>query len=138
MGLETLHPLFVHFPIALLSVGLVFDLLYCFLKNEDFEIVASWNLFLGFFSLLPTMLTGFFSDLEYGHMESPFPIIETHGSLQILSCLLFLFLFIWKMKEKCRLPKQGKNRFVFLLIEIIAVLILFYGSHLGAVLGGLV
>ena len=35
--LETIHPLLVHFPIALFSTGLFFDVLARLLDNEEFE-----------------------------------------------------------------------------------------------------
>ena len=39
MELTEVHPLFVHFPIALLSVGYFFDVLYVVFKKTELEIL---------------------------------------------------------------------------------------------------
>ena len=104
MELTEVHPLFVHFPIALLSVGYFFDVLYVVFKKTELESAGWWNLFLGIISSFVTIVTGFVADWEYGHFESPFPVFDTHGSIQLLSVFLFSGLFVWRWKMDKKYP----------------------------------
>jgi hypothetical protein len=68
-------------------------------------------------------------------MTLPFPFFETHGALQIASCLIFFGLFMFRFKNGQQLP-EGNLRSVYLLVASVAVGLLFYGAHLGALLSG--
>jgi hypothetical protein len=67
-------------------------------------------------------------------MDDPFPVHTTHGSLQITMAILFLGLFVWRVKNKFELPKEP---FVYLYLAINGLVVagLTYGSHMGAILG---
>lgn len=65
--LSHIHPMLVHFPIALTAVGFLFEFLYLFFKNEVWLIKAGyWLLLLGTLSALVTWLSGvlFTADME--------------------------------------------------------------------------
>ena len=126
----------VHFPIALLSVGYFFDILSVVFKKAEFESVGWWNLCLGMVSSLFTILTGFISDWEYGHFENPFPVFDTHGSTQLLSVLLFTIMIVWRWRLYKKIPKPLNKTIAYFTLGACAVGLLFYGSHLGAVLAG--
>ena len=136
MEITDLHPLIVHFPIALLSVGYLFDSLSLPLKKRGLEIAGWWNLFFGFIASSFSVLSGFIADWNYGHFESPFPVLKTQGSIQIISTLLFAVMFILRLKFKKKLPDPGWVLVLYFFLGALAVFFLFYGSHLGAVLAG--
>jgi len=106
------------------------------LKKRGLEIAGWWNLFLGLLASSFSVLSGFIADWNYGHFESPFPVFNTHGSLQIISILLFVIVFVLRLKFKKKLPNTGWVLVLYFLIGGLAVVFLFYGSHLGAVLAG--
>ena len=133
--LEELHPLLIHFPIALLSVGVLCDYLGTFFKKESLLNAGWWCLLFGFLSTIFTIITGFLADELYGHMGEPFPLFETHGSLQIFSSLIFAGLIIWRVKNKSELPEKPLL-YLFLGIAAVGVMTLFYGGFLGAELAG--
>ncbi len=133
--LDNIHPLFVHFPIALFATGYLFDLLGYFLKQKKFLVVGWYNLALGVLAVPFTVATGFLTDTQYGHMQEPFPIYSSHGSLMILAGLMFIGLFARRFKHQPELPGKENLKLFYLIAQGLALVIIFFSSHLGAVLG---
>ena len=128
-----LHLLVIHFPIALLSIAVLFDFLFYFTKKEDLVGASWWTMFFGVISSFVAVITGFVSDSLYEHLFSTFPLWENHGIVQIVSFLLFILLFYMKIYHS-KIIKHYPV--MYLVISGVFVLILFYGAHLGAVLSG--
>ena len=128
-----LHLLVIHFPIALLSIAVLFDFLFYFTKKEDLVGASWWTMFFGVISCFVAVITGFVSDSLYEHLFSTFPLWENHGIVQIVSFLLFILLFYMKIYHS-KIIKHYPV--MYLVISGVFVLILFYGAHLGAVLSG--
>ena len=132
-SLDHIHNQLIHFPIGLLSASVFFDTFGIISKSQKLHIVSWYTLLLGTISAFASVLTGFIEDQIYGHMSDPFPLFETHGSLQIFSVISFSALCMWRYiqgQPEKELPKG------YIMIGILAVLIMFYGSHLGAELAG--
>ncbi len=137
MTIDEIHPLFVHFPIALLSVGILFDYLALIFPSKSLVHAGWWNLVFGLVSAAATIITGFIADNVVGHMEeSPLDIFQTHGSTQLLATTLFLVLFIWRKRLKGALPEEKKAKVLYYFLGVVAVVILFWGGDLGARLAG--
>lgn len=137
MTIDEIHPLLVHFPIALLSVGILFDYLALVFPKETLVHAGWWNLVIGLVSAAVTIITGFIADNVVGHMEeSPLDIFHTHGSTQLLATTLFLVLFIWRKRLQGALPEQKNAKILYYFLGAVAVGILFYGGDLGAGLAG--
>ena len=128
-----LHLLVIHFPIALLSIAVLFDFLFYFTRKEDLIGASWWTMFFGVISCFVAVVTGFVSDSLYEHLFSTFPLWENHGMVQIVSFLLFILLFYMKIYHS-KIIKHYPV--MYLVISGVFVLILFYGAHLGAVLSG--
>ena len=127
------HLLVIHFPIALLSIAVLFDFLFYFTEKVDLAGASWWTMFFGIISCFVAVITGFVSDSLYEHLFDTWPLWENHGMVQILSFLLFVLLFYIKVYH----PKTIKHYpITYLIISGLFVLILFYGAHLGAVLSG--
>ena len=127
------HLLVIHFPIALLSIAVLFDFLFYFTRKEDLVGASWWTMFFGVISCFVAVITGFVSDSLYEHLFSTFPLWENHGMVQIVSFLLFILLFYMKIYHS-KIIKHYPV--MYLVISGVFVLILFYGAHLGAVLSG--
>ena len=121
---EVYHFLFLHFPIGLLVTGYIFNIFKFILKDGKFDEFISWIMGMGIIFGIFSIITGFITDWDMGHMDTPFPIFSTHGSLMILCISFFCILFYLKFKKI--------NAKVFLLLHTIATLLLMYGAHLGA------
>ena len=138
MSFDEIHPLIIHFPIALLSAGFLCDFLSYLLKKKSLEFAGWWNLILGMVSALCAIVTGLIADYgsKPGLMEEPFPVHTNHGSLQILASCIFVVLLFWRGRLQGTLPKKPKMILLYLSVSGIAVTTLFYGAHLGAVFSG--
>ena len=138
MSFDEIHPLIIHFPIALLSTGFLFDFLSYLLKKKSLELAGWWNLILGMVSALCAIVTGLIVDCgsKPSLMDEPFPLYTNHGSLQILASCVFMVLLLWRGRLQGMLPSKSKMILLYLSVSGIAVSILFYGSHLGAVFSG--
>ena len=129
------HPLFIHFPIALLSSAILFDFFYIFSKQNDLAQIGWWVLLLGLISAAAGIATGLWDDTLIGHLGSVSPLWVNHGWIQIFSCTLFLSLFIWRTKMPTVLI-HTKLKWIYIGSGGFAIGILFYGGHLGAKLAG--
>ena len=138
MSFDEIHPLIIHFPIALLSAGFLFDFSSYLLKKKSLEFAGWWNLILGMVSALCAIVTGLIADYgsKPGLMEEPFPVHTNHGSLQIFASCIFVVLLFWRGRLQGTLPKKPKMVLLYLSVSGIAVTTLFYGAHLGAVFSG--
>ena len=57
-GAPNLHPVFLHFPVALLPVALGFALVAALKARDDIARFARWILYLGVVAAVPTVATG--------------------------------------------------------------------------------
>lgn len=130
--IDEIHPLFVHFPIALYTTAFLWDTLGFIRKDEALSSAGWWNMILAQVSAVATGITGFLADSLVGHMEKPFPIWSTHGSVQIFTFLWMIGIFGYRWKKLRKFPVTGSIPWGYLLSFGIGILLLFYGSHLGA------
>ena len=130
-SLETIHPLFVHFPIALLSTGLFFDILARILTREDLEHGGFLCMLMGIISCLFANITGtlaFLSEASFSDLPQ-----FTHGLLMWGATFIFAILFCVRIKFQMDLRYSPVKRNLFLSTYILGVCLLFYAAHLGAI-----
>jgi len=132
--LETIHPLLVHFPIALFSTGLFFDILARLFNNEELDHAGFWTMLMALASSPFTIIAGIIAFLEEGSfLDLP---QFNHGILVLISTLLLLILFWARIKFQMDFRYSILKRNIYLSLQILAVGILFYGAHLGAQTAG--
>ena len=129
-SLETIHPLLVHFPIALFSTGLLFDILSRLLNNEELDHAGFWTMLMALVSSPFTIIAGIFAFMEEGSWLDLYQF--QHGILAFISTLFLLVLFWARIKFQLDFRYSGLKRNIYLALHILAVGILFYGAHLGA------
>ena len=129
-SLENIHAVLVHFPIALFSTGLFFDILARLLKNEELEHTGFWIMFMGLIASPFTIIAGIIAFIEENSFLDLFQFY--HGILALISTLLLLVLFWTRIKFQMDFRYSGLKRNIYLFLHILAVGILFYGAHLGA------
>ena len=132
-SLETLHPLFIHFPIALLSTGLFFDILALMFHNEDLEHAGFWCMLMGLISCLFSNFTGLMAFLAEGELLDLLNwSYRFHFLIAWCTTFIFAALFFARIKLQLDLRYSSAKRYLYVIIHILTVGILFYGAHLGA------
>jgi uncharacterized membrane protein len=129
--LQNLHPLFIHFPIVLLTLFFVIDLLATLIKNHGLHKVADWFLYLGAVFAGITVATGLIAASSIPHGDNVHEIMETHEHLGITIFSLASGLSIWRFFAKSGLHGAANAVFLFL-AGLLSIFILF-----AADLGGL-
>jgi len=130
-----IHPLVIHFPIALLSSAILFDFIYILSGREDLSQTGWWGLLLGLVSAGAGITTGIWNDTLIGHLGTVTPFWLNHCWVQIFSCIIFLSLFAWRTKYP-QTMNHSIQKWLFIFIGAVAIAVLFYGGHLGAKLAG--
>lgn len=126
-----LHPVFVHFTIALLSVAVICDFLYLISKKENFWQISNYMLVIGTLSAVGAVLTG----NRAAQMIEMTPVIEqminSHRNAGQLTMWVFVtlaalrFLFIrFKFFNK-------PLRWIYYVLGLIALVFLFRTGLLG-------
>ncbi len=129
-GMDNIHPLLVHFPIAFLSTFFVLDMVGTLAKKQHWRNVASWLLYFGTVAAVFTVITGFIAAESVAHGQDVHGIMERHEHIGISVLSLAIVLSVWRVKSR-GLIQGGANSFFLILSALLCVLIM-----LGADLGG--
>jgi uncharacterized membrane protein len=130
-GMDNIHPLLVHFPIAFLSAFFVLDLVGTLAKKPQWRRAASWFLYFGTVAAIFTVVAGLIAASSVPHGENVHAIMERHEHFGISVLSLATVLSIWRLKTGA-LIRGGANSFFLILSALLCVLMM-----LGADLGGL-
>jgi len=101
-----LHPIIVHFPIALLITSVLFDAASRLFSRDSFREGALWLLILGLLSGIIATLAGFWAEEvaeKAGIAES---MIETHESLAFATLAIFGLLLVWRLYLRNQFSRQ--------------------------------
>ena len=129
-GMDNIHPLLVHYPIAFLSVFFALDVVGTLAKKPQWRSVASWFLYFGTAAAAFTVITGLIAADSVAHGQDVHGIMEHHENIGISVLSLAAVLSIWRIKSGS-LIRGGANSFFLILSALLFVLIM-----LGADLGG--
>ena len=130
-NLDNIHPLLVHFPIALLSSFFIVNLIAHFVKKDTLATVASWLLYLGAFSAIFTVLAGFSAAESVAHSESVHDIMEHHEDVGVSILSLSLGLAAWRLRSGVL---QGWKKGVFLTLTVLLFGLIIQGADLGGLM----
>ena len=130
-NLDNIHPLLVHFPIALLSSFFVVNLITHFVKKDTLVTVASWLLYLGAFSAIFTVLAGFSAAETVAHSESVHDIMEHHEDIGVSILSLSLGLAAWRLRSGVL---QGWKNGIFLTLTVLLFGLIIQGADLGGLM----
>ena len=106
------HPLFVHFPIALLLTSTVFYILGTILRKEHFLVAGKWVLYFGTLAAGFAVGTGLYAANTVSHDEETHQIMMLHQKLGIAVLCLSTFLSLWLLFSKTNIPSKGRLFFL--------------------------
>jgi len=120
--LVNIHPLFVHFPIALLFASLAFYLLGVVLRKEDFFRVGQWNLYLGTLGAAAAVWSGLQAAKTVPHDDATHALMMMHQYLGIAILVIGVLLSFWLIISKSSLPKGRLIFFVGLFLAVVLLI----------------
>jgi uncharacterized membrane protein len=130
-GMDNIHPLLVHFPIALFTTFFALDLLGALVKKQNWRNAASFLLYFGTVGAAFTVAAGFIAAGSVEHGEEVHAIMERHEHLGISVLTLSLLLSGWRLISGGVL--RGSANSIFLLLTALLCVL----TGMGADLGGL-
>jgi uncharacterized membrane protein len=117
-SLQNIHPLIVHFPIALLTVALLVYVMSWILRRPDWAWVALWMLALGTAGAAFAVWTGLRA--EEGVMIAPSVrehILVHHKHFMITVLVLSVMLTAWALAAR-PMPSRGRTLFIVMLLAL--------------------
>lgn len=127
--MESVHPMVVHFPIALLMTALLLDGLALILKRPHLHRIALWNLSLGTLGAGAAVWTGYRAAEIAKHSFEIHQVMELHRKLGIATLILGALLVLGRLWRRDRLGSGARG--IALVLAVVMVGILSYGAHLG-------
>lgn len=129
-----IHPMIVHFPIALIIVGFLADALGIFLKKEFFSKAGFYLLILGTLGVVAAYLSGNIAGDGITEAGSLKQALETHESAAELSLWLMVGTALVRIALQLTKKYVGTFRWIALFIFLIGVLSIartgYYGGEL--------
>jgi uncharacterized membrane protein len=131
-AMTNLHPLFVHFPIALLSLFLLLELAGSIAGRPDWRKIADWFLYSGTLFAGFTVVAGFIAAATVAHGEEVHEIMELHEHLGVSVFLLASTLSVWRFFARYCL--QGIANYFYLAMSVLLLLLLVFAADLGGLM----
>lgn len=120
--LMNIHPIFVHYPIALFLTSLILYLLGVILKKEQPLVGGQWTLVIGTISAALTVWTGLQAEQTAPHGGGTHDIMTMHEKLGFVILGLGIILSLWTLISRSKLPQKGRLLFLTLLLGLNVIL----------------
>lgn len=134
MDLTHLHPMIVHFPIALLIVGFLFDIAGSITKRESFTQTAFYLIILGALGVIAAFITGDQAGSGISEEGALKQALETHEEAATLTIWIVSIAAAFRIALVLLKKFKGVLKMVSLALFLIAVLAIartgYYGGEL--------
>ena len=127
--MHPIHPMLVHFPIALLSAAVFFDLLGGKWRPEECRIAGLYTLVLGFAGAAVSVASGAMAEDAVEHSGVPERAIEIHEMLGFAA--FWVFAGLLGLRLATGLGWIREQRMVSLLLGIAGVVVMLVASYYG-------
>ncbi|WP_031433156.1 DUF2231 domain-containing protein [Methylomarinum vadi] len=131
-AMANIHPLVVHFPIALFSFFVLIDLAGSLFGKQSWRQAASWFLYLGTIMAAATVAAGLAAAASVPHGDNVHAIMERHKHLGISILILSSVLSLWRLLSR-GVIKGGAN-VLYLIIAVILGLLVVFTADLGGLM----
>jgi uncharacterized membrane protein len=120
--LQNVHPLVVHYPIALLSAAAALYVFAWIAGSEKLEWAALWMLVLGFLGAAAALASGLYAAPGVMVADSVRAnLLRPHKQLMIAASALTTVLAVWAVVAR-PMPRRGRIVFVAALIALVALI----------------
>jgi len=127
------HPIVVHFPIALFFTGVLFESLGFLKRRDEFRRFGHWLLLLGMIAGIVAAGFGWWGEDAVKAAGVPEEAIDRHESFAVASLIAFGLLLIFRRWARGRW--SGRETAVYLAMAVAGLLLLATTGYFG---GGLV
>jgi uncharacterized membrane protein len=131
-AMPNIHPLLVHFPIALLLIFFFIDVLGSLFSSDNMRRVAGYFLYIGTISAVLTVIAGLQAATTVPHGMVIHAIIERHEMFGFTVTILAFLLSIWRLLVRGFL--SGFANFIYLFMAGLTCLMLTLGADLGGMM----
>ncbi|MDT4291749.1 DUF2231 domain-containing protein [Methylomonas sp. MO1] len=131
-ALQNIHPLLVHFPIALLTMFFTLDLIGSVAKRSEWRQIAGAFLYLGTVFAALTVAAGLVAAGSVAHGGDVHEIMEHHEHLGISVLSLATALSAWRLFSKGLIV--GPANTLYLLLAAILAALLAFAADLGGLM----
>ncbi len=131
-ALQNVHPLFVHFPIALISLFFLIDVVGSLAQRAEWRQIAGWFLYLGTGFAAVTVAAGLVAAASVAHGGNVHEIMENHEHLAISVLSLSVVLSAWRLLAKGLIV--GPANTLYLLLATILCGLLVFTADLGGLM----
>jgi uncharacterized membrane protein len=127
-----LHPLTVHFPIALLFTSVFFDLLGILTEKKQLSQTGWWLLILGLVGGAVAAGFGMWTEEQVEASGVPEAAVDRHEAFALTTMAVFAALAVvrWRMRARW----SSRDRVIYLSVAMVGLLLLgitgFYGGEL--------
>src|SRR6476661_3025007 len=128
--IPNVHPIVVHFPIALLPVALGLDVLGWLFGSRDLHAAGRWALWVGTLSAVVAVVTGLdgADDVHAYVSDAAEALMTIHMNLQLGTLAAALVLSLWRLVAR---PFPTRGRLVYLLLAAAMVVNMAVASDYG-------
>jgi uncharacterized membrane protein len=112
--MPNLHPLVIHFPIALLTLGLAAEVWGKVSKGNVERILGAWLQAAGTIGLFAAVATGVLAGQSVAVPEAAREVFESHQQGAFVSAALFAGLGLWRIGARGRIEGIGGVLFLIL------------------------
>ncbi len=127
--MHPLHPMVVHFPIALLITSVVFDFLATRWHHKSFQDVGFYTLVAGLLGAVAAVGTGAMAEESVEGKGIPESVLEIHEALGYATLLFFLGLMALRLLMRWKLIKEVPA--LYLAMGVVGIVILSAAGYFG-------
>ena len=128
------HPLIVHFPIALLITGVLSDVFGFLRMRPFFQDVGLFLIGLGVLGAIAAGVSGDQAAEALSHISELTPFVEQHEDFATGTIWMFILLLLWRLYLKIRGRFTPLIRTAYVILSLTAGGLLSVTSYLGGVL----
>jgi uncharacterized membrane protein len=134
-NLLNIHPLFVHFPIALTLSALLFEGLHAVTKSDQLRYLSTLLIYLSAVTAVATLVTGYIAAGTIGHDSPGHDMVHTHRDIMVLFTGIIVLLALLQAISASVKSLRGKGlwwtRLGYPVLLLISSLILVLGADQG-------
>ncbi|MEK6603597.1 MAG: DUF2231 domain-containing protein [Nitrospirota bacterium] len=127
--MHPIHPMVVHFPIALLITSVVFDFLAMRWRHKSFQDAGFYTLIAGLLGAAVAVLTGAMAEEVAEDKGIPESVLEIHEALGYATLLFFIGLLALRLLMRWKLISERPA--LYLAMGVAGIMILSAAGYFG-------